>query len=668
MDEQDFAAVVSRLGCFFNAAFPKTASAEPEPAPKAVKVPVTDSSIKKEMNETIVDMPIYFSPIRNPRSSLRNPHVQDLLSKSCLKVCATLENAISRQVAAAALLLRTLPSLRKEAYWTDDSRTMYFRILISLFKNAEYAVNFKDHCTFNKEDLGIFIARTLHQGVDPWSAEEGTVSAAETDGGMVAVHKLVVGSILHWLMRDDPEVHEDAFEKMHELGIMARDDPRLDSWMWPDCFANEPKTAHAVPYYRKPIAETDHTASSNSSPKYQVIVMIVIAMIVNVADSCAAFFAASCSPAPLRATPHDVRPCKCALCSQVSREQAYARRAAVGTLGCLEIHEIDLRHMQIGITLFQKKIPGSDEYEYAKFTHLHNGSGGAKHAIELLNDNGGTETGLTRDNQWQGWQFRLVRGPALDAANEIELAGMDPRSRYPLISTAGKNAVFVGFADQSIVEVSDGDNTHYLVAQDNFLDSSVMMESLVEAGKTYSMKNVHHVSITSDTGRKVAFPGANVVLVDPSTGRKVGRGDSREENTGSIIELTSGFGETVTGVELPFVDPANKAAGVDLNRMGTEIEWSRADQHGRRTSRVSVDPRAAAAVCLTGCYEVHTPTEEQNWTRGVGKHGTTGKGARNKPERVVEMARTSGDVLKVGDACFLGLKKVRPTSMPQLED
>jgi len=34
----------------------------------------------------------------------------------------------------------------------------------------------------------------------------------------------------------------------------------------------------------------------------------------------------------------------------------------------------------------------------------------------------------------------------------------------------------------------------------------------------------------------------------------------------------------------------------------------------------------------------------------------------------VEMARVSGDVLKVGDACFLGLKKVRPTSMPQLED
>ena len=124
MDENDFAAIESRLGGFFNAAFPATASAMPQPEPAPVKVPVTDSSIKKQMNETILDVPIYFNPKRAPRSSLRNPHVQDLLSKSCLKVCATLENGISRQVAAAALLLRTLPSLRKASYWTDDSRTM----------------------------------------------------------------------------------------------------------------------------------------------------------------------------------------------------------------------------------------------------------------------------------------------------------------------------------------------------------------------------------------------------------------------------------------------------------------------------------------------------------------------------------------------------------------
>ena len=242
-------------------------------APAPVRRGGSLSNMKERLNELDVNVPIYFDPKRKPRSPycgrIYNGQYQLLLADSALKMCCNLDDPTARQVMVGGLLLRTLPPLQKAEYWTEDSRTMYLRILLSLFKNAEYGCNFKDHAQFNGDDLGSFLARTIHNAVDPWWNHEHAVKAADTDEGMVAEHKLVVCSILRMLMQDDPEVNEEAFGYMTSLGIMARDDENIENWEWPACFSNAP-APHSVPYYRIPIAETDHSPGAQSKPLYQV--------------------------------------------------------------------------------------------------------------------------------------------------------------------------------------------------------------------------------------------------------------------------------------------------------------------------------------------------------------------------------------------------------------
>ena len=76
-----------------------------------------------------------------------------------------------------------------------------------------------------------------------------------------------------------------------------------------------------------------------------------------------------------------------------------------------------------------------------------------------------------------------------------------------------------------------------------------------------------------------------------------------------------------------------------------------------RDSRSVVDNRAGAAVCLTGCRVVHTPTQEQ-------LHQRKDSGKKLTNSEIVELADVSGDKITVGEAVFLGLKKVRRTIMP----
>ena len=97
------------------------------------------------------------------------------------------------------------------------------------------------------------------------------------------------------------------------------------------------------------------------------------------------------------------------------------------------------------------------------------------------------------------------------------------------------------------------------------------------------------------------------------------------------------------------MNPDDNELGVDLNRACMEISWTRSDPGARGSSRHSVDKRAGAAVCLTGLLTVHTPTEAQ--LKGRNRAGDLGT-----PKQIVKAAADSGDLLKVGDPVFLGLK------------
>ena len=130
---------------------------------------------------------------------------------------------ISRQTVAVPLLLRLLPGLDDDEWWTTGARLELAWILLAMTRSYEYGVLVPEKGP-NAEWVSTFIARIAHNSLNPaFTDEHAGVEGWLTNEGMLGEHRLWGLSMLYYAL----EKNQEWFLSMEELAICQRDEPRL---------------------------------------------------------------------------------------------------------------------------------------------------------------------------------------------------------------------------------------------------------------------------------------------------------------------------------------------------------------------------------------------------------------------------------------------------------
>jgi hypothetical protein len=139
-------------------------------------------------------------------------------------------DVIARQTVAVPFLLRLLPPLDEDEWWTTGAKLELAWILLAMTRSYEYGVLVPEKGP-NAEWVSTFIARIAHNAINPAFTEEWAgVPGWQTNEGMLGEHRLWSISMIYYAL----EKNQKWFLPMEELGICLRDEPRLAECDRPD--------------------------------------------------------------------------------------------------------------------------------------------------------------------------------------------------------------------------------------------------------------------------------------------------------------------------------------------------------------------------------------------------------------------------------------------------
>jgi hypothetical protein len=191
----------------------------------------TDELMRRMATE-VIQVPLLLDPGYDPTagnhrdiSTTVNPIFLHCLNESPAfnELRRTDVDMILRQTVAVPLLLRLLPGLDEDEWWTTGARLELAWILLAMTRSYEYGVLVPEKGP-NGEWVSTFIERIAHNALNPAFIEEHAgVEGWCTNEGMLGEHRLWGLSMLYYAL----EKNQKWFLSMERLGICQRDEPRL---------------------------------------------------------------------------------------------------------------------------------------------------------------------------------------------------------------------------------------------------------------------------------------------------------------------------------------------------------------------------------------------------------------------------------------------------------